>query len=439
LRGVLTRLKQKGAWYNEDPDQSSHYMLIQGRDRFRKEVGSRSKVESAYIEGQFGVAMSMSLIYGLSLAVKIIALLSQHGIRTFHNRLSSYIEDCMNQKGSAARQSLMRDPEFNRIYQYTSEMIKEPCFSSHPKLDRLVAVVVEHFSRDVDMSNSRVMIFSQLRESVDEIAECLREHDPLVRVMSFVGQSSGKKSKGLTQKEQLKIISDFTLGNYNVLVATCIGEEGLDIGEVDLIICYDSSAVLILSYLKSPIRMLQRIGRTGRKRDGRIVCLLAEGKEEQAYELSSSKYLTVQKVIQQGKKLQMYEDSKCRMLPLGMKPVILLQDIYIPPESPPRKKGRKSSVTANTVDDIPFAGYNPPTYDLDLSRLSNVTHWNISSLKDGVVSRSIQSLVLVKTLESIEEIKSEGVDTFAQDVAPFFDAKDINGEFKNLSFMLRKS
>lgn len=57
------------------------------------------------------------------------------------------------------------------------------------------------------------------------------------------------------------------------MVATCVGEEGLDIGEVDLIVCFDASA--------SPIRLVQRMGRTGRKRDGRIVVLVTEGKEEQ--------------------------------------------------------------------------------------------------------------------------------------------------------------
>lgn len=50
-----------------------------------------------------------------------------------------------------------------------------------------------------------------------------------------------------------------------------IGEEGLDIGEVDLIVNFDT--------LKSPIRMIQRVGRTGRKRSGRVVCLVAEGPE----------------------------------------------------------------------------------------------------------------------------------------------------------------
>ena len=58
-------------------------------------------------------------------------------------------------------------------------------------------------------------------------------------------------------------------------MATCVGEEGLDIGEVDLIVCFDAHA--------SPIRLVQRMGRTGRKRDGRIVILVTEGKEEQVH------------------------------------------------------------------------------------------------------------------------------------------------------------
>ena len=65
----------------------------------------------------------------------------------------------------------------------------------------------------------------------------------------------------------------FREGGYNTLVSTCVGEEGLDIGDVDLIICFDAH--------KSPIRLIQRMGRTGRKREGRVVMLVTEGKEEQ--------------------------------------------------------------------------------------------------------------------------------------------------------------
>lgn len=67
----------------------------------------------------------------------------------------------------------------------------------------------------------------------------------------------------------------FRNGGYNTLVSTCVGEEGLDIGEVDLIVCFDAH--------KSPIRLVQRMGRTGRKRQGRIVMLVTEGKEEQVF------------------------------------------------------------------------------------------------------------------------------------------------------------
>ena len=73
---------------------------------------------------------------------------------------------------------------------------------------------------------------------------------------------------GLTQKEQIEVVKKFRGGGYNTLVATCVGEEGLDIGEIDLIVCYDVS--------KSPIRLVQRMGRTGRKRDGRIIVLVTE-------------------------------------------------------------------------------------------------------------------------------------------------------------------
>ena len=69
-----------------------------------------------------------------------------------------------------------------------------------------------------------------------------------------------------------QVVNKFRSGDYNTLVSTCVGEEGLDIGDVDLIICYDSH--------KSPIRLVQRMGRTGRKRKGRIVMLITEGKEE---------------------------------------------------------------------------------------------------------------------------------------------------------------
>jgi len=113
--------------------------------------------------------------------------------------------------------------------------------------------------------------------------------------MEFIGQSGTGGKKGLTQKEQIEVVRRFKEGGYNTLVATCVGEEGLDIGEVDLIVCYDVS--------KSPIRLIQRMGRTGRKRAGRIVVLVTEGKEEQTYNQSMYSKNSINKAILEKQKL----------------------------------------------------------------------------------------------------------------------------------------
>jgi ATP-dependent DNA helicase MPH1 len=42
-----------------------------------------------------------------------------------------------------------------------------------------------------------------------------------------------------------QVIKDFKEGKYNVIVSTSIGEEGLDIGEVDIIVCYDAQKAAI--------------------------------------------------------------------------------------------------------------------------------------------------------------------------------------------------
>lgn len=87
-------------------------------------------------------------------------------------------------------------------------------FYSHPKLQKLEEVVLEHFralegrgaSSSRGPANTRVMIFSQYRESVQEISDMLSQHAPLIKAMTFVGHNAGKStSKGLTQKEQTEV------------------------------------------------------------------------------------------------------------------------------------------------------------------------------------------------------------------------------------------
>jgi len=109
-----------------------------------------------------------------------------------------------------------------------------------------------------------------------------------------------------------QIVRKFREGGYNTLVATCVGEEGLDIGEVDLIVCFDAA--------KSPIQLVQRMGRTGRKRRGQIIVLVAAGKEENLYNKSQSTKKSVHRAISEGCKNLKFYDSCPRMVPRRVQP-----------------------------------------------------------------------------------------------------------------------
>ena len=124
------------------------------------------------------------------------------------------------------------------------------------------------------------------------------------------------------------MIQKFKTGEFNLLVSTSIGEEGLDIGEIDLIVCYDAQktpirmvrANVVGSVRIANITQLQRIGRTGRKREGHVHVLLAQGREEANWDKAQSKYQEVQHTIVSGDQLELYGDVG-RLIPDDVNPV----------------------------------------------------------------------------------------------------------------------
>lgn len=117
-----------------------------------------------------------------------------------------------------------------------------------PKLDKLAAVVLEHFQCHAGATATRAIVFTTFRESVRDIVARLDKVGPLIKATEFVGQGSSKAGKGKpgggtegggggsvrgqTQKEQAAVLEKFRAGVLNVIVATSVGEEGLDIAEV---------------------------------------------------------------------------------------------------------------------------------------------------------------------------------------------------------------
>ena len=114
----------------------------------------------------------------------------------------------------------------------------------HPKLKKLSEILHVFFS-DESHKLSKAIVFSSFRESAHEVKRFLdAKNQGVVFAEVFVGQNNG----GLSQKFQAAMIKKFKEGKINTLIATCVAEEGLDIGNVDLIISYDC--------LASPIRMI---------------------------------------------------------------------------------------------------------------------------------------------------------------------------------------
>ena len=192
------------------------------------------------IEGDFGLCMSLYHAY---------ELLQQHGLLSFYNFLKGILGGvkgtprCRTELSqNAAFMTMMEElhceiePEdgnqsLNQSILIEKNMtpkqrllksIPKPLnnFSSHPKLLKLQEIVVEHFKRYCPNNlkntsiqtplNTRVMVFSQYRDSVQEITALLSKHEPLIKVMSFIGQgnketSGGKNTKGLSQKEQFEV------------------------------------------------------------------------------------------------------------------------------------------------------------------------------------------------------------------------------------------
>jgi hypothetical protein len=228
--------------------------------------------------------------------------------------------------------------------------------------------------------------------------------------MCFVGQAT-KNGKSFTQKDQLqvglimlkfngKVIERFQNGNYNVLVSTSIGEEGLDIGEVDMIICYDTQS--------SPVRMLQRMGRTGRKRDGRIVLLLSEGKEEQQYKKTQTQYKSVQRAIQnQNRSFQLWLENP-RMIPTGMvRPVCRQMRLEISDYEKPVRNApsRKTSSMLDRLDQ----SENPFLSTIELNEFMGIRFK--STQRVGSIDKALQTYSFMNVREAPVFLVGHGADS----------------------------
>ncbi|XP_054988335.1 Fanconi anemia group M protein [Sorex araneus] len=353
LEAFASSLIQRNVLMRRDIPSLTKYQIILARDQFRKNPSPNIVgIQQGIIEGEF--AICISLYHGYE-------LLQQMGMRSLYLFLCGIMDGTKGM--TRVKNELSRNEDFMKLYDHLEGLFasthtsadgiapiqkgaKDRFLYSHPKLKKLEEIVLEHFNlwnaqntSEKKCDETRVMIFSSYRDSVQEIAEMLVQHQPIIRVMTFVGHATGKSMRGFTQKEQLEVVKQFRSGGYNTLVSTCVGEEGLDIGEVDLIVCFDAQ--------KSPIRLVQRMGRTGRRRQGRIVVILSEGREERTYNQSQVNKKNIYKAISGNRKVLHFYQGSPRMVPDGINPqlhkMFITHGVY-ESEKPSRNLHCRSSV-----------------------------------------------------------------------------------------------
>jgi Fanconi anemia group M protein len=208
---------------------------------------------------------------GLSLAAQAMKLqhaieqVETQGAAAFVEYLEGIRAEAAGPKPTKASKAILEDPRVNEAYHVARFDTAE-----NPKMGRTGVLVQESLAGGAD---SRVIVFTHYRATCEQVVESLAKL-PGVRPVLFVGQSKKGDQAGLTQKQQAGIVDRFRKGESNVLVATSVAEEGLDIPETDLVVFYEP--------IPSEIRSIQRRGRTGRKREGRVVVLMTKGTQDEA-------------------------------------------------------------------------------------------------------------------------------------------------------------
>lgn len=360
IQPLVNILCGQKAYYNRDPMSLTPFGLLKSQKEWFASPAGRGASD--------GVKMQMrAVITILSSIAHSIKLLKFHGMTPFYANMKAFREqvDDKGEKGSKYKKQIVNSGDFKDMMNHLQRWTANDDFIGHPKITVLCDTILNHFTdagegTDAAKSSTRVMVFSEFRDSAEVIVTELRKYRPMIKPSMFVGQADSGRSAGMKQSKQSEVIADFKKGNFNVLVATSIGEEGLDIGEVDLIICYDTSA--------SPIRMLQRMGRTGRKRAGRIVCLMMKGKEHENFAKAKDNYEKMQQLISNGSQFGFRDDLSTRIVPRDIHPEVDKRDVEIPfentqnpslpvPKAKPRGVVKKKTVKKFHMPDGVVTGF----------------------------------------------------------------------------------
>jgi len=197
-----------------------------------------------------------------------MAIKLEHAIELLETQeISSLNEYLRKVEASKKRtdQLLIKDQRMKDVMK-KSEELKE---LRHPKMEKVKSLVKDLTEEKAVI---KIIVFANYRSTVEKIKNVLLDEG--VKAEEFIGQRM-REGKGLTQEQQIEKLRKFRDGEFNVLVSTSIGEEGLDVPAVDYAVFYEP--------VPSEIRTIQRRGRVGRQTAGKIIFLITKDTRDEAY------------------------------------------------------------------------------------------------------------------------------------------------------------
>ncbi|MDD5339616.1 MAG: helicase-related protein [Candidatus ainarchaeum sp.] len=209
--------------------------------------------------------------YALLHLLHMTELLETQGIYPLRGYLKK-----LGEKDSKSAKLLLHEPAMASIEKLCEKD------EDHPKMKVLIDTV-----KKLSGEGKKMMVFVQYRSQIARIEDVLNANG--ISAKRFVG-----KKEGVTRKIQEETIAEFREGKFDVMVASSIGEEGLDIPAVDAVIFYEP--------VPSEIRSIQRRGRAARLKEGEVIVLMTRGTRDEYYHYASQNREKKMKSILHGMK-----------------------------------------------------------------------------------------------------------------------------------------
>lgn len=298
---------------------------------------------------------------------------------------------------SKAQSSLLADPRIQEAKTLLSGIQKE-----HPKILRLLELAqlqhIQHYDTGTQQeSDSKILIFTQYRDSARHITETLSKAG--IKCCRFVGQAKREGDEGMSQDDQALTLESFRNGEFDVLVATSIAEEGLDIPEVGLVIFYEP--------IPSEIRYIQRKGRTGRRSAGSVVILAAKDTIDSRYHSASQR--RVEMMHKRMRNLTSISLKQMKRLPMRLNLMTPLEVSHVE-----KRKTRLEDQLTRRIE-LDLKDSTSPNNQQDyLQRLEAKRKQVFSALQEDLVigrlKRDVQRAMRIIYLELLKSGK-DGIDT----------------------------